>query len=361
MDLPVKVLDDLGNPVAGATVRLYRRVGQGAVFETAAETDAKGAALFLQPAVGDYLVTASKQGYVGTSTFAVVAEAAVTISDLRLLPVAQLRDFATGTVSTTGGSITTKSQTDIAQSSITVPPNGVAGPADVTIGTLVGQQVPVTQPGLVALSAVTVSVSGQLKDSVTVSLGMPFDVPGGDGLTIPVYGFSESANAWVFLANGTIQNGQIVVDVADLGTISALASFVPRRAEAAPNFTTLSRELGPQDGPVLTFTWTPELSFPEGAAYSDKTKTWIRGVLEQNLGLRFGEPVSVTVTRDPGQAQRLEVVEHVDQYTIDVTIGAAKPARQARLAKVFSFIGLVKTLIHNLTPISHSGGFGGLG
>lgn len=354
LDLAVHVLDNTGRPMPGATVRLYRKVDEGTIFLTHELTDGNGGAIFPEPDFGQYLVTGSKQGYVTNSTFAIVADGSVTAGELRLSPIANLPDVVQATVPQTGGTVTTQPVPNLSASSVTFGAGALTGSAQVTLGTLVGQQIPPTPPAQVALSAVLVDVTAGLSGSATINLGLPFDLP--EGTKVPIFAFDETTNQWKQVATGTVQGGVVVASIDDIGTISALASFVPRRTQMTPDITVSSRPLGPDDGPVVEIRWIPRLTFPEGTNYSDKAKTWIRGVIEQIRGLKFDELVVTKVTRDPNAVQMLYIFQHQDLYTIEVYFGGTKPTRGVQDTTTMS--GISNETTTETSNVWHKSGFG---
>lgn len=358
-DLTIAVRDNAAQPLAGATVRLYLKVGDGAVFLTYQTTNDKGEAVFPQPDLGQYLVTASKDGYLMNSTFAIVAEGSVVANDLRLARIVDLPDIVQANVPQSGGTVSTQPVTNITQSSVTFGPGVLTGDAQVTLGTLTGQAIPVPPSGQVPLTAVLIQATAGLSGSATVNLGLPFDLP--NGTQVPVFAFNESTSQWTQIATGTVQAGEVVASIQDLGTISALASFVPRRTQVSPDIQVVSRPLSPSDGEVIETKWTPRLTFPDGTNYSDKTKTWIRGTIEQLVGLKFDQEVTTKLRRDPAAVQVLSILQRVDRYTISVFFTGTKPTRLLTSAGSADFMGDAATESAELQTIGHNSGFGGGG
>jgi len=329
-NLVVNVLDENGQPIAGAKARLYARSVTGAVEVTSTVTDAQGRAVFEEPDNGNYLVYAKAPGKVGSSTFAVVTDRSAVAAPIRLYPISALADFTTRQIGSAGGTIATAPTSDVATSSVAFNPGSLSAGATVGIGTLVGQQIPMVPPKQVALVAVIVDLQGSLTGSATVNLGLPFRVA--NGLTIPVFAYNDVTGTWTQVAVGTTQNRQVVANLSDLGTISALASFVPRVTIIHTNTLISQRVLGMSDGAEVEYTWIPQLTFPADTHYSDTTKTWLGGTIEQLIGVKFRQPVTVKIQRDPAIVQLLRVYERVDRYTISVSFGSSKPGRASRPA-----------------------------
>ena len=357
----VLVADNEGDPVLDATVTLYKKTGLGAVAERSAQTDADGNATFefedLHSA--EYLLYARKTGFVGGSTFAIVDLANVIVGSIKLLPLSSLPDIAVTTIDPSGGSVTTLPTESLPQSTIVFDSGALSSSADVTIGTVTGGQIPIVPEGQAALNAVLIETTGDLTGAATVQLGLPFDLP--EGTLVPVSAFDELTGEWVPVASGTVTSGAVVASIGDIGTISALAGIIPLRASTLKSPIGAPQVLDQNGDLIITNTYVPRLEFPQETDYALKTETWLKGAIGSLVGLTFGEPVTVSVERNPNKVQIYELFNTTDRYVISVTVGEAsgRPAGEARTGDFFDFLGDVITQTTRLTDLSHNSGTGG--
>ena len=357
----VLVADNDGDPVLDATVTLYKKTGLGAVAERAAQTDADGYATFAFEELhsAEYLLYARKTGFVGGSTFAIVDLANVMVGSIKLLPLSSLPDIAVTTIDPSGGGVGTQPTEELPQSTITFDSGAFSTPSEVTLGTLTGGQIPVVPEGLVALNAVMIESSVDPSGSATVGIGLPFDLP--EGTLVPVTAFNELTGEWVEVASGTVTAGAVVASIGDIGTISALAGIVPLRGSTLKSPIGAPQVLDQNSDLIITNTYIPRLEFPQETDYTMQTETWLEGVIGSLVGVTFGEPVTVSVRRDPSKVQILELFSTTDRYVISVAIGEAsgRPAGEARMGYLFDFLGDAIGQTTRLTDLTHNSGTGG--
>ena len=359
--LVVSVTDNANAPIADAVVTLYKKTAFGAVADTTSVTNVEGKATFTFEIAhrAEYLLYARKSGFVGGSTFAFVDESSVIVGSIKLLPLSSLPDIAVVQIDPSGGSVATLPTEELPQSTITFDSGSLATTSDVTIGTVTGGQIPVVPEGQVALNAVLIETSGDITGAATVQIGLPFDLP--EGTLVPVSAFDQLTGEWVQVASGTVTGGDVVASIDDIGTISALAGMIPLRASTVSNRIGDPRVLDANSDIVITNTYIPRLEFPAETDYTLKTEPWLKGVIGGIVGVTFGEPITVSVERDPSKIQIYEIFHTTDKYIISVTVGevSGRPAGAARIAELFDFLGNVITQTPRLTDVTHDSGVGG--
>jgi hypothetical protein len=356
-DLVVKVLDVDSNPIIGATTILYEQVTDGAKHAGQQITLDDGTATYEQPEAGEYLVYVQKEGFIGRSGFAFVQTTSIAIGEFTLLPISDLPDIASITIGTVGGSLSTVPVNDLPQSTVTFADSSVSGDIEITVGTLSGTQVPVTPPGQVALNTVLVEATGDITGGATIELGLPFDLT--PGTLIPVYSYDALTGEWIVITMGEVQgsDGRVLADIGDIGTISALAAFVPRRASRQQSQVGEPTVLGPDDPITLEATYIPYLTYPTGINYSVRTQTWIKSVISGLIGIPFDEPVTISAQRNPSVTQIYEIFRNIDEYVITVDLESAPPSsRLSRTTEELDFFGNAVTQAQNLKLVIHGSG-----
>jgi hypothetical protein len=354
-DLVVNVVTANGDPISGATTILYEQVTDGAKLVSQQITLDDGTATYEQPAVGEYLVYVQKENFIGRSGFAYVQISSVAVGDFTLLPISDLPDIASVIIGTIGGSLSTIPVNDLPQSTLTFSDSSISSDVEITVGTLSGTQVPVTPPGQVALNTLFVEATGELTGGVTVELGLPFDLA--PGTLIPVYSYDELTGEWVVISMGEVQNGdfRVLAEIGDIGTLSALAAFVPRRASTQQSQVGENTILGPDDPITLSTTYVPYLTYPIGINYSARTQTWIKGVISGLIGIPFDEPITISAQRNPSISQVYKVLRNIDEYVITVDIETAPPAsRLSKTTEELDFYGNAVTQTQHLDLVIHT-------
>jgi len=359
-DLEVLVLDMNDAVVPGATVSLYERAGNGAQRVAKGETDANGIVTFIDPAEGQYLLYARKEGYIGTSAFAQVQRTGVVVGTLRMRPITSLADASVGVIDQSGGTVTTVAVPTLPQSAITFDGSSFTSSTTVIIATVANNQIPSPPPGQIALGAIVLESTNPLSGSATVAVGLPFDLPA--GTSIPLFAYNDITGEWTQVAVGSVDpvTGQVTAQIDDMALVSALAGFVPQRVSA-----TIStpvgppRTLGPGDPVEIKLVYTPTLVFPEGSNYTAKTQEWLKGVMGSIIGQEFGREVTLTVKRDPSTIQTYWVYDNIDDYIISINVGGSKPAAVAKVAAAYQFQSRSMTRSQELRAVEHNSGTGG--
>ena len=361
-NIEVVVVDENGNPIADASVILYEQVVDGAQLLERGTTDSSGTKIFFEPIPGEYLVHVRKDGYVGRSGFATVSSTSSTIGGFQLLPISSIPDVAYVTIGSAGGTVETQATHSLPQTTVTFSAGDVASGVEITVGTLTGTQIPTVPPGQVSLNSVLVDATGDLTGSATIEIGLPFDLP--VGTMVPISSYNELTGGWEVISSGEVQgsDGRLLAEIPDIGTLSALAAFVPRRAARQQSQVGQSRLLSPSDPPVISETYVPTLSYPSGTNYTTRTREWLKGVIGGLIGVTFGEPLTISITRDPSITQEYTLLSIVDEYIITVDLSAGtKLGRIAEGDQKHEFQGNANTQTQNTTAVVHQSGNGGTG
>jgi hypothetical protein len=385
--LIILVTDPDGVGLSGATAVLFRQTTTGASWVKTVETNVAGDADFGEISeTGSYLVYAFSAGYVGASSMALITESSILSADIVLAPVSNsvLKDIATETISSGGGTVSTALPSEQPQtlpvSTLTFPIGSVDDGTTVSVATLTGVQMPMPPEYQGALTVLRVDVTGNINAPATLEFGLPVvDIP----LSTPIktFEFNEARGDWT-----DIGVDAVVVETASgkagrsSGTGAANVLAARMNVLLKSNSTAILAVFGLQTikvtsvpvktpstntGLEIVVRWIPTLTFPAGTDYPLQTQVWIQSVLESYIGLPFFEWAEFRLIRDPGSDSVLYDVLQDDSYTISysfesVTSKTAGSGSVSAAGAPLEFYGESNdNESAEMVPIPHESGVGG--